>query len=99
MASRITSYNVCYTKLLRYAVTSPTSPLHEIPPGILKPVTQGIFYFQDKRLFGMEMNDLAMLTVQTPAEHYVLINQHDEWVLEDNPSVELDQQVVRNNFV
>ncbi|MDH4194698.1 MAG: DUF4340 domain-containing protein [Nitrospirota bacterium] len=78
-----------------YAVTSATSPLHEIPPGILKPVTQGIFHFQDKRLFGMEMNDLAMLMVQTPAEHYVLINQHDEWVLEDNPSVELDQQVVK----
>jgi len=78
-----------------YAVTSATSPLYEIPPGILKPITQGMFYFQDKRLFGMEMKDLAVLTVQTPAEHYVLINQHDEWVLEDNPSAELDQQVVK----
>jgi hypothetical protein len=78
-----------------YAITSATSPLYEIPPGILKPVTQGIFYFQDKRLFGMEFNDLAMLTVQTTGEHYVLINQHDEWVLENNPSAELDQEVVK----
>lgn len=78
-----------------YAITSATSPLYEIPPGILKPLTQGIFYFQDKRLFGMEVNDLAMLTVQTPGEQFVLINQHDEWVLEDNPSAELDQEVVK----
>ena len=78
-----------------YAITSATSPLYEIPPGILKPLTQGIFYFQDKRLFGMEVNDLAILTVQTPEKQYVLINQHDEWVLEGNPSAELDQEVVK----
>jgi hypothetical protein len=78
-----------------YAITSTTSPLYEIPPGILKPITQGMFYFQDKRLFGMEVNDLAMFTVQTPGEHYVLIKQHDEWVLEDNPSAELDQEVAK----
>ena len=78
-----------------YAITSATSPLYEIPPGILKPLTQGIFYFQDKRLFGMEVNDLAILTVQTPEKQYVLINQHDEWVLDDNPSAELDQEVVK----
>jgi hypothetical protein len=78
-----------------YAITSPTSPLYEIPPNILKPVTQGIFSFQDKRLFGMEANEIAMLTVHTPQEHYVLINQHDEWVLEDNPSSELKQEIVK----
>ena len=78
-----------------YAITSPTSPLYEIPPGILKPVTQGMFYFQDKRLFGMEVNDLAMLTVQAPGEDYVLIKQHDEWIFENNPSAELDQEVVK----
>ncbi len=78
-----------------YAITSPTSPLYEIPPGILKPLTQGMFYFQDKRLFGMEVNDLAMLTVQTTVEHYILIKQHDEWIFENNPSAELDQEVVK----
>jgi hypothetical protein len=78
-----------------YAITSATSPLYEIPPGILKPVTQGMFYFQDKRLFGMEANDIVMLTVQTPQDHYVLIHQHGEWVLEDNPSSELNQEIVK----
>jgi len=78
-----------------YAITSASGPLYEIPPGILKPITQGMFYFQDKRLFGMETNDIAMLKIQTPQDHYTLINQHDEWVLEDNLSAELDQEVVK----
>jgi hypothetical protein len=43
----------------------------------------------------MEANEIAMLTVHTPQEHYVLINQHDEWVLEDNPSSELNQEIVK----
>lgn len=78
-----------------YAITSATGPVYEIPPGILKPITQGMFYFRDKRLFGMEVTDIAMLTVQTQGEHYILINQHGEWILEDNPSAELDQEVVK----
>ncbi|MCW5784626.1 MAG: DUF4340 domain-containing protein [Nitrospirales bacterium] len=78
-----------------YAMTSASGPLYEIPPGILKPITQGMFHFQDKRLFGMEIADIAMLTVHTPQDHYVLINQHDEWILEDNPSAEVNQEVVK----
>lgn len=78
-----------------YAITSASGPLYEIPPGILKPITQGMFHFQDKRLFGMEIADIAMLTVHTPQDHYVLINQHDEWILEDNPSAEVNQEVVK----
>ncbi|MGP0595192.1 DUF4340 domain-containing protein [Nitrospira sp. T9] len=78
-----------------YAITSDDSPLFEIPPAILRPVTQGMFYFQDKRLFGMEIADIAMLTVHTPQDHFVLINQHDEWILEDNPSAAVNQEVVK----
>ncbi len=78
-----------------YAITSASGPLYEIPTGILKPITQGMFHFQDKRLFGMEVADIAMLTVHTPQDHYILINQHDEWRLEDNPSAEIDQEVVK----
>jgi Domain of unknown function (DUF4340) len=78
-----------------YAIKSASGPLYEIPPDILKPITQGIFYFQDKRLFGMENADIAMLMVQTSKEQYTLIKQHDDWMLEDNPSAALDQQVVK----
>ena len=81
-----------------YAVTSSKGPLYEIPPNILKPITRGAFYFQDKRLFGMEINDLVMLEVTTPQQHYVLIKQHDDWILENSPNATLNQEVV-NLFV
>ena len=81
-----------------YAITSSKGPLYEISPNILKPMTRGSFYFQDKRLFGMEINDLVMLEVTTPEEHYVLVKQNDEWILEDRTNATLDQQAV-NLFV
>ena len=64
----------------------------------MRPITQGAFYFQDKRLFGMESKDIIMLEVMTPQDKYLLIKQHDEWLLESNPNAELDQKVV-NLFV
>ncbi len=81
-----------------YAITSNTGPLYEISPSILKPITQGAFYFQDKRLFGMEIKDIVMLEVTTPQHSYVLIKQHDEWILENDPTSALDQEIV-NLFV
>jgi len=78
-----------------YAMTSGTGPLYEISTKILKPMMQGAFYFQDKRLFGMEINDLVMLKVTTPEETYVLVQQTDEWILENNPTRPLDQETVR----
>jgi hypothetical protein len=81
-----------------YAITSSTGPLYEISPSILKPITRGAFYFQDKRLFGMEINDVVILEVTTPQQSYVLIKQHDEWILENDPTAPLHQEVV-NLFV
>ena len=81
-----------------YAITSSTGPLYEISPSILKPITQGAFHFQDKRLFGMEITDIVMLEVTTPQYSYVLIKQHEEWILDNSPTIELDQEVV-NLFV
>jgi hypothetical protein len=77
-----------------YAITSSTGPLYEVSPSILKPITQGAFYFEDKRLFGMEINDVVMLEVTTPEEGYVLIKQHEEWILDNNPTAMLDQETV-----
>ena len=77
------------------AVKTPTDPVFEIPANILGLLNRDPFYFQDKRLFGLEAADLAMLSVQTPDERYVLIHQHDEWILEDNPSIPLDQNVLK----
>lgn len=81
-----------------YAITSSDAPMVELDPSILSPLNQDPFYFQDKRLFGLEVADLTMLVVRTPTDRYTLINQQDEWVMENHTEIALDQQVV-NLFV
>jgi len=78
-----------------YALTSSAGPLYEISPNILKPITQGAFYFEDKRLFGMEINEIVMLEVTTPKEGYVLVKQTEEWMLDNDPTAMVDQETVR----
>lgn len=81
-----------------YAVRRSEEPLFEIDPAILGPLQQDTFYFQDKRLFGLELTDLAMLSVKTPTDQYTLINQQGEWVLDNSPHTPLNQNMV-NLFV
>jgi len=77
-----------------YAMISPKQPLYRINPGFIKKVTTNLFDIRDKRLLGMEQKDLAILTVHTPQNQYVLINQNNEWVLERNPAQRVDQETV-----
>jgi hypothetical protein len=42
----------------------------------------------------METDQIAMLSVKTRESRFVLIHQNDEWVLEDQPTKKLEQQVV-----
>jgi uncharacterized protein DUF4340 len=74
------------------AETSPDGPLYRINPTAIRDLTKELFMFQDKRLLGIDYTDIAMLSVKTPTEEYVLINQQNEWVLEDQPTEKLDQQ-------
>jgi hypothetical protein len=74
-----------------FAETTPTGPLYRINPTAIKDLTKELFTFQDKRLLGIDYTDIAMLSVKTATEHYVLINQQKEWVMEDRPEP-LDQQ-------
>lgn len=74
------------------AETSPDGPLYRINPTAIKDLTKELFVFQDKRLLGIDYTDIAMLSVKTPIEQYVLINQQNEWVLEEQPTEKLDQQ-------
>ena len=78
-----------------YAMTSKENPLYQINPHIVADLTKGLFDLRDKRLLGMEIADLAILRVTTPTESYALINQSGEWILEDDPSQALSQDVVR----
>jgi hypothetical protein len=77
-----------------YAVTSPEAPIYRITPAVLKDLSKDLFALQDKRLLGVETEDIAMLTVKTREERYTLINQTGTWVLESKPEDRLDQQKV-----
>ena len=75
-----------------FAETSSTGPLYRVNPTTIRDLTKELFSFQDKRLLGSDYTDIAILSVKTLTEQYVLINQQNEWVLEDQPTEKLDQQ-------
>lgn len=75
-----------------YAVTSHDAPLYRISPLAIKDLTKELFTLQDKRLLGINMDDLAMLAVKTRDQQYTLIHQNGDWVLEDQPAEKLDQE-------
>ena len=73
------------------AETSPDGPLYRINPAFIKDFTKELFNFQDKRLLGVDSDNIALLTVKTRTDQYTLIHQHDEWVLEDHPTDKINQ--------
>lgn len=76
-----------------YAQTIADGPIYKINPSTIKDLTKDLFALQDKRLLGMDIGDIAMLSVKTRDEQYVLIHQHNEWVLEDQPTEKVRQDV------
>lgn len=74
------------------AETGPEAPLYRISPTAIRDLTKDLFILQDKRLLGVETADIALLSVKTRTDQYVLINQNGEWVMEDHPTEKLDQQ-------
>ncbi len=76
-----------------YAQTSPDGPIYKISPSAIKDLTKDLFALQDKRLLGVEIGDIAMLSIKTRDEQYVLIHDRNEWLLEDQPTEKLRQEV------
>ena len=74
------------------AETTPDAPLYRVSPTTIKDLTKELFTLQDKRLLGVDYTDIAMLSVQTRDQQYVLIHQNGEWVLEDRPTERLSQE-------
>jgi len=81
-----------------FAETAPDAPLYRINPTFIRDFTKELYHLQDKRLFGTDENDVALLNVKTHTDTYTLINQSGDWVLEDRPTDKIDQQAV-NLFV
>lgn len=77
-----------------YAVTAPEGSISRVSPVTIKELTKDLFAVQDKRLLGLERDEIAMLTVKTHEELYQLIKQTDQWALEDLPAQRLDQRKV-----
>lgn len=81
-----------------FAMTTPEAPIYRVSPTALSELTKDLFALQDKRLLGMERDDVTKLAVKTRDEEYTLVRQNSVWVLEDQPNEQLDQQKV-NLFV
>ncbi len=81
-----------------YAVTSSEDPMYRVPVHVLQKLPYKAFHLQDKRLFGIEATEIALLTVKINDSEYTLIQQHGEWYLEGRESETIDQQRV-NLFV
>ncbi len=81
-----------------YAIRNREGPIYRINPSILRALPKGQFDLQDKRLFGMEVNDIGLLKVKTKTRTFMLIQQHQKWILENQPESAVNQQVA-NLFV
>lgn len=81
-----------------FAVTGPEAPMYRINPMAIKAFTKDLFTLQDKRLLGIDPDNIAMLEVKTEEVDYVLINQTNRWVLQDQPDTKLNRETV-NLFV
>jgi len=75
-----------------YAVTSADNPIYQISPGILRKLPKRAFDLQDKRLFGMEVAEIGLLSVTTPSGSYTVVQQHGEWYLDGAPDKPIDQK-------
>ena len=75
-----------------FAVTTPEAPIYRINPTLIKDLNKDLFALQDKRLLGVEADDISMLAVKTRDEQYTLIRQNAVWVLEDAPHEKVDQE-------
>lgn len=75
-----------------FAVTTPDAPIYRINPMVMQDLTKDLFMLQDKRLLGMDRDEIARLEVKTRDNHYALIRQNTLWVLEDAPTKPLDQE-------
>jgi Domain of unknown function (DUF4340) len=77
-----------------YAVTTAEAPIYRIAPALIKELQKDLFMLQDKRLLGMEQEDLGRLLVKSRDEQYTVVNQSGTWVLEEKPDAKLNQETV-----
>jgi len=82
-----------------YAVTTPEAPIYRINPAAIKDLTRDLFTLQDKRLLGLNLDEVGKLTVKTREAQYVLSNQNGAWTLEGQSGVQSVDQQAADLFV
>ncbi len=78
-----------------YAITSADDPIYKIAPATLRGFPTRVFDLQDKRLFGMEIAEIGLLTVTTPSMTFTVIQQHGEWYLDGATDRPIDQKEMK----
>lgn len=76
-----------------YAQTAPDGPIYKISPSVIREFTKDLFALQDKRLLGVDTADIALLSIKTREEQYTLVHDRDGWMLDDQPTEKLRQDV------
>lgn len=82
-----------------YAVTTPEGSIYRINPAAIKDLTKDLFALQDKRLLGLNLDEVGKLSVKTREDQYVLSNQNGTWTLEAQPGGQSVNQQAADLFV
>jgi hypothetical protein len=75
-----------------FAVTGADAPIYRINPMVIKDLTKDVFALQDKRLLGVERDDIGTLEVNTRGQHYTLIRRDNAWTMAHAPGKAVNQE-------
>lgn len=92
---RLTLYEPDASTGEAYAVTAEDQPIYRINPVTLRELSKGVFEIRDKRLLGLEKDEIVRLQVTTPTGSYALVRQNEIWILEDQPTREVTPETVK----
>jgi hypothetical protein len=83
-------------------VTTSENPIYRISPAIIKEFQKDLFALQDKRLLGIDQEEIATLSVKTREQQYTLVkgdadrgeDPGGKWIVKEQPNEALDQETV-----
>jgi hypothetical protein len=75
-----------------YAIGAADGPIYRLNPSVVQDFNKDLFALQDKRLFGLDAEQVARLTVKLRDRTFTLARRSDEWTMEGGPPMKLDQQ-------
>jgi len=78
-----------------YAITSADQPIYKISPDNLQRLPKRAFDLQDKRLFGLETHEIALLKVTAPRKTYTIVQQHGNWYFDGEHDRPINQDEIK----